>query len=157
MIYLAIDDTTMAPYSSTLAWKIPWTEEPGGLLSMGLHRVGHNWSDLALAAAAAAAMPVFTEVIFQFWEVTVHGGIPQLLKVKMLWEGRVAHRLNGSRRLLKSIFEGRPIHLSWGNSRHQGSLVRRWGSWPCKIFQFILNSEVDEESLKIFKERSKTC
>ena len=30
--------------SSTLAWKIPWTEEPGGLLSMGSHRVGHDWA-----------------------------------------------------------------------------------------------------------------
>ena len=32
----------MAPHSSTLAWKIPWTEEPGGLQSMGLLRVGHD-------------------------------------------------------------------------------------------------------------------
>ena len=32
-----------APHSSTLAWKIPWTEEPGGLQSMGLLRVGHDW------------------------------------------------------------------------------------------------------------------
>ena len=39
----------MAPHSSTLAWKIPWMEEPGGLPSMGSHRVGHDWSDLALA------------------------------------------------------------------------------------------------------------
>ena len=34
----------MAPYSSTLAWKIPWTEEPGRLQSMGSLRVGHNWA-----------------------------------------------------------------------------------------------------------------
>ena len=33
----------MAPYSSTLAWKIPWTEEPGRLQSMGLQRVRHDW------------------------------------------------------------------------------------------------------------------
>ena len=32
----------MAPYSSTLAWKIPWMEEPGGLQSMGSRRVGHD-------------------------------------------------------------------------------------------------------------------
>ena len=32
----------MAPYSSILAWKIPWTEEPGRLQSMGLQRVGHD-------------------------------------------------------------------------------------------------------------------
>ena len=48
----------MAPHSSTLAWKIPWTEEPGGLPSMGSHRVGHDWSDLA--AVAAAVLPVTT-------------------------------------------------------------------------------------------------
>ena len=37
----------MAPHSSILAWRIPWTEEPGGLLSMGSHRVEHDWSNLA--------------------------------------------------------------------------------------------------------------
>ena len=39
----------MAPHSSTLAWKIPWTEEPGGLQSMGLLRVGHGWAAFTLA------------------------------------------------------------------------------------------------------------
>ena len=34
----------MAPHSSTLAWKIPWMEEPGRLKSMGLLRVGHDWA-----------------------------------------------------------------------------------------------------------------
>ena len=34
----------MAPHSSTLAWKIPWTKEPGRLQSMGLRRVGHDWA-----------------------------------------------------------------------------------------------------------------
>ena len=37
----------MATHSSVLAWRIPGTGEPGGLPSMGSHRVGHNWSDLA--------------------------------------------------------------------------------------------------------------
>ena len=40
----------MATHSSILAWRIPGTEEPGGLPSMGSHRVGHDWSDLAAAA-----------------------------------------------------------------------------------------------------------
>ena len=35
-------EKAMAPQSSTLAWKIPWTEEPGGLQSMGSKRVGHD-------------------------------------------------------------------------------------------------------------------
>ena len=40
----------MATHSSVLAWRIPGTGEPGGLSSMGSHRVWHNWSDLAAAA-----------------------------------------------------------------------------------------------------------
>ena len=36
-------EKAMAPHSSPLAWKIPWTEEPGRLQSMGSHRVGHDW------------------------------------------------------------------------------------------------------------------
>ena len=36
-------EKAMAPHSSTLAWKIPWAEEPSGLQSMGLRRVGHDW------------------------------------------------------------------------------------------------------------------
>ena len=41
----------MATHSSTLAWRIPGTGDPGGLPSMASHRVGHEWSDLAAAAA----------------------------------------------------------------------------------------------------------
>ena len=44
----------MATHSSVLAWRIPGTGEPGGLSSMGSHRVGHDWSDLAAAAADVA-------------------------------------------------------------------------------------------------------
>ena len=40
----------MATHSSVLAWRIPGTAEPGGLPSIGSHRVGHDWSDLAAAA-----------------------------------------------------------------------------------------------------------
>ena len=43
----------MATHSSVLAWRIPGMGEPGGLPSMRLHRVGHDWSDLAAAAAAS--------------------------------------------------------------------------------------------------------
>ena len=43
-------EKAMAPHSSTIAWKIPRMEEPGGLQSMGSLGVGHNWSDLAAAA-----------------------------------------------------------------------------------------------------------
>ena len=44
----------MATHSSVLAWRIPGAGEPGGLPSMRSHRVGHDWSDLAAAAAHAS-------------------------------------------------------------------------------------------------------
>ena len=55
----------MATHSSVLAWRIPGMGEPGGLPSMGSHRVGHDWRDLAAAAAAAVAMSlqVMTEAM----------------------------------------------------------------------------------------------
>ena len=43
----------MATHSSVIAWRIPGMGEPGGLPSMGSHRVGHDWSDLAAAAACS--------------------------------------------------------------------------------------------------------
>ena len=43
----------MATHSSVLAWRIPGTGEPGGLPSMGSHRVRHDWSDLAIAVAVS--------------------------------------------------------------------------------------------------------
>ena len=40
----SVSEKAMAPHSSTLAWEIPWMEEPGRLQSMGLLRVRHNWA-----------------------------------------------------------------------------------------------------------------
>ena len=42
IISTLLSEKAMATHSSTLAWEIPWTEEPGRLLSMGSQRVGHN-------------------------------------------------------------------------------------------------------------------
>ena len=64
----------MATHSSVLAWRIPGTGEPGWLPSMGLHRVGHDWSDLA----AAAAMELFTgRGCWKYREVLEHSLHPQ--------------------------------------------------------------------------------
>ena len=48
----SIPEKATAKHSHVLAWKIPGTVEPGGMPSMGSHRVGHDWSNLAAAAAA---------------------------------------------------------------------------------------------------------
>ena len=54
----------MATHSSVLAWRIPETGEPGGLPSMGLHRVGHNYSDLA------TSLSFFTLMHWRRWQPT---------------------------------------------------------------------------------------
>ena len=50
----------MATRSSVLAWRIPGTGEPGGLLSMGSHRVGHDRSNLAEVSVADCGLPGFS-------------------------------------------------------------------------------------------------
>ena len=61
-------ENEMATHSSVLAWRIPGTLEPGGLPSMGLRRIGHDWSDLAEAVAATIwSMLLFNwATIYQF-------------------------------------------------------------------------------------------
>ena len=44
-------EKVMATHSSILAWRIPWTEEPGGLQSTGSYRVTHDYKDLTCACA----------------------------------------------------------------------------------------------------------
>ena len=61
----------MATYSSVLAWRIPGMGEPGGLLPMGLYRVGHDWSDLAIAAAASHSSSKFTSSIRTSFQVSL--------------------------------------------------------------------------------------
>ena len=60
-IWLLLDqylEKEMETHSCVLAWRIPGTGGPGGLPSMGSHRVRHDWSDLAAAAAAGPILPV---------------------------------------------------------------------------------------------------
>ena len=52
----------MATHSSALAWRIPGTAESGGLPSMGSHRVGHDWSDLAVAVALLLQMTLHFKI-----------------------------------------------------------------------------------------------
>ena len=74
-----VSEKAMAPHSSTLAWRILWTEEPGGLLSMGLHRVRHDWSDLACMHALAKEMATHSSILA--WRIPgteEPGGLPSL-------------------------------------------------------------------------------
>ena len=57
----------MATHSSVLAWRIPGTGEPGGLPSMGSHRVWHDWSDLAAATAVFISIFMINELMSKLY------------------------------------------------------------------------------------------
>ena len=79
----------MATYSSVLAWRIPGTAEPGGRPSMGLHRVGHNWSDLA--APAAAGRPGVLQFMGSW--IVGHDWATELDWTELNWGGKTPHAL----------------------------------------------------------------
>ena len=70
----------MAPHSSTLAWKIPWTEKPGGLQSMGSQRLGHDCAtSLSLFTALEKEMATHSSVLA--WRIPgmgEPGGLPSM-------------------------------------------------------------------------------
>ena len=57
----------MATHSSVLAWRIPGTGKPGGLPSLGSHRVGHDWSDLAAAAVAVQVVILNNGIMVNYY------------------------------------------------------------------------------------------
>ena len=67
----------MATHSSVLAWRIPGTGEPGGLLSMGSHRVGHDCNDLAVPCSP----PVSGGLLLLCGEIRASGKDPSLIIV----------------------------------------------------------------------------
>ena len=69
----------MVTHSSILAWRITGMGEPGGLPSMGSHRIWHDWSDLAAAAAAAAhASKVMLKILQARLQQYMNGELPDV-------------------------------------------------------------------------------
>ena len=78
-IYEVLMEKEMTVHSSILTWRIPWTEEPGGLLSMGSHSIGHDWSDLACMHALEKEMATHPSVLA--WRIpgmVEPGGLPSM-------------------------------------------------------------------------------
>ena len=89
-----------AKFACYSKWKIPWVEEPGGLLSKGSHRVGHDWSDLAAAAAKCVltsyfGIPVpYNEKDIFFWVLVLKGlvGLHRTVQPQLLQHYWLGHR-----------------------------------------------------------------
>ena len=71
----------MATHSSILAWRIPWTEEPAGLPSISLHRVKHDWSNLAHSTGNRTPLPDSQEGSPWQWKNWIpHKNLPGVLQ-----------------------------------------------------------------------------
>ena len=130
----------MAPHSSTLAWKIPWTEEPGRLQSMGSLRVKHDWgTSLSLFTFTHwrrkwQPIPVFLPGDSQgrgAWWAAVHGVAQSWTRLKRLSSSRVIDKITmpireGSIHTVYALFKTSLLNsLMWG-MRLQHKI------WRCK-------------------------
>ena len=72
-------ENEIATHSSVLAWRILWAGEPGGLLSIGSHRVGHDLSDLACMTAFEKEMATHSSILsWRMPGTRVPGGLPSM-------------------------------------------------------------------------------
>ena len=79
-LFIILAEKAMAPHSSSLAWKIPWTEEPGRLQSLGSRRVGHDWDFTFTFHFHALEKELATHSSVLAWRIPgtgEPGGLPQ--------------------------------------------------------------------------------
>ena len=79
----------MATHSSVLAWRIPGMGKPGGLPSMGSHRVGHDWSDLAAAATISSSAVPFSSYPQSFPACRSFLWVSSLHQMARVWNGYI--------------------------------------------------------------------
>ena len=118
-------EKAMAPHSSTLAWKIPWTEEPGGLQSMGSLGVGHDWENsLSLFTFMHwkrqwQPTPVFLPGESQWWAwwAAVYGVAQTQTWLRQLSSSSInPMKMNGCRNICTAIRRRMYSHLCISNS-----------------------------------------
>jgi len=131
----------MAPYSSTLAWQIPWTEEPGRLQSMGSLRVGYDWADFTFTFhfhALEKEMATHSSILA--WRIPgtgEPGGLPSLgsHRVGHDWSdlAAAAEKQESSRKTSISALSTMPKPLTVWITINCGKFWKRWEyqtTWP---------------------------
>ena len=116
----------MATHSSVLAWRIPGTGEPGGLPSMGSCRVGHDWSDLAAAAAEWLASQ-FEGHGSHFWQTILwdsHALEHVSLSLSVYHSGGIFPKMRTSQ-IQKMSFEFQSVLCVPRTMKEKGSIPRQ--------------------------------
>ena len=125
----------MATHSSVLAWRIPGTGKPGGLASVGSHRVRHDWSDLAAAAAGGDKVHK-AKVRIWIWKNVKHSGkngkAPSTTEREQLlrsWKvglqdpvTSTANPLHLPWSIESSLLTGQAVKNSWLNDDYRGMI-----------------------------------
>ena len=139
LITVHLKVSAMAPHSSTLAWRIPGTGEPGELPSMGSHRVGHDWSDLALAKVSANSryslvqISSVTQLCLTLCDpvncsrpgLTVHHQLPEFTQTRVHWVGdaiQTFHPLSSPSPPALNLSQHQGL-FKWVSSSHQVAKV----------------------------------
>ena len=106
----------MATHSSTLAWKIPWTEEPGRSQSMGSQRVGHDWATLLLTSIEDGTWRKKRLPTPVFWPGEFHG----------LYSSWGCKELDSTQRLSLHLTSHREWERTQAQSSQHGTLKNKW-------------------------------
>ena len=156
----------MATHSNVLAWRIPGTGEPDGLLSMGSHRVGHDWSDLAAAAAAhhlmqidGQTMETVRDFIFLGSKITADCDSSHEIKRHLLLRRKAMTNLDSILKKERCYFANKgPSSQSYGfPSGHvwmweldykESWALKNWHFWTVML-EKTLESPLDSKEIKL--------
>ena len=127
----------MAPHSSTLAWKIPWTEEPGRLQSMGLRRVRHDW-------VTSLSLFSFTH----WWETATHSSVlawripgpGEPCGLPSMGSHRVGHDWSELLAAAAAIFHFEHHSIIW--VLNSLALYKCFKPWVCMVLKLLLFSNI---------------
>ena len=149
----------MVTHSSILAWRIPWTEEPGGLLSIASHRVGHDWGDLACMHALEKEMATHSSIVA--WRIPgteEPRGLPSMGSQSRTWLRCLAAAAVNERDEEKG-------YKGWGKEKEEGKrkrqktlhLAKGWVALLCvsshrQYLRRILMSANESKKKKIYFE-----
>ena len=138
----------MATRSSVLAWRIPGTGEPGGLPSLGSHRVGHDWSDLAAAAYVKNSFQWFSRSKILLFLSLISISSNRKVRLSLLFFPNPWYPISGKQWLLRVLHNCMPFHAGISCVRtlytYILNSIYRW------IWKFVNYSKISHNRLQTY-------